>query len=85
MIVDFLMKGVIGLLTGVLDLVPSYSLPDSVTGAGATIGGGIGQIDGIIPVVTIGLCLAVILAFRLFLFAWSIIVFVYDRFPLKAT
>jgi len=85
MVLDAIIKVVITLLTGILGLVPSFSFSDTMWSAGQNIGGALATINGVVPVGTIGECLAVILGVRGFLFVWGLIVFVYDRIPFKAS
>lgn len=73
------------LVGGLLGMVPAFALPESVTSAGASVGGTLGSVNGIFPVVTLGACLAAVLALWVFVNAWGLIVMVYDRIPFKAT
>lgn len=85
MIIDAIVKVVTALLTGILGLVPAYTLNGSFTSAGAGLGSALGAINGVFPVGTLGACLGVVLSARLFMLAWNLIVFIYDKFPAKAT
>lgn len=85
MLIDGLAMLFIGILNGVLGLVPSFSLPGGFGDAGAGIGSALGAVNQWVPVSTIMLCIAAVLACRVFLVVWSLVVFIYDRVPLKAT
>lgn len=85
MILNWCVKAVVAILTGVLDLIPSWSLPPSLTSSAADIGTALGNVNGVFPIADIAIALGIVVAGRTFLFAWSLIVFVYDRLPFKAT
>lgn len=85
MLIDGLAILFIGLLSGVMGLVPAFSLPSGFGDAGGGIGSVLAAVNQWVPVTTIMMCIAAILACRLFLIVWSLVVFIYDRVPLKAT
>lgn len=85
MIINIIVGVLFAVLTAVFGLVPAYTLPAGVTGAGATLGAPLAALNGVFPVTTLAECVAVVLAARAFLFAWRVIVFIYDRLPFKAT
>lgn len=85
MIVDAVIKIVVTLLTGCLGLVPSFTLDSAALDLGKNLGGSLSTVNGVIPVTDIGEVLVLIVGVRGLMFVWSLIVFVYDRFPFKAT
>jgi len=85
MILDAIIGLVVTLLTGLLGMIPAYSLPDSILSAGATIGETVGTINGVVPIVTMGACLAALIGVRMFIWIWQLVVFIYDKIPAKAT
>lgn len=85
MILDLIVKAAVSLFKALLALFPAYSLPDQVKGLGDTIGSAVAGLNGVVPVVTIGACLAVVLAARVFLFLVGLLVWVYNLIPFKAT
>lgn len=70
---------------GVLGLLPTMSLPAGLTDSMAGIGTRAAALDGIVPVYVLGVCIAAVIGVKLALLAWGVIVFIYDRFPFKAT
>lgn len=85
MVTQLLFTLFLGLLSGLISLFPAWSLPGSMSGWGAQVGGALSSVAGIFPVVTLGLCLAAVLASWLFIIGFQALVFVYKLIPLKAT
>lgn len=85
MITTFLVKAVVVVLTGVLSLIPVWSLPVELTSSSGDIGSALAAVNGVFPIADVGICLGIVVAARTFLFAWALIVFLYDRIPFKAT
>lgn len=85
MIIDAIVSVVVGIFTGVLGLLPSYELPDSITNLGSSVGEAVGTLNGVFPVGTLGVCIGLMIAARLFLFAFGLAVWVYEHIPFKAT
>lgn len=85
MILDWIMGALIGLWTGILALFPSYTLPDSVSSVGSSLGASVATINGIFPVVALGGCLVVMIGARLFIVLWAGIAWVYAKIPFKFT
>lgn len=71
-------------LTGALGLLPTYDPPDFGS-LGTALGSGLASANALFPVTTLGVCLAVVLGFRLFLLVWDAIIWLYRLIPLKAT
>lgn len=84
MIVDFIVTLVFGFLTGLLALIPTFTLP-SLSGFGTSVGGTIGAASGYFPVGTLGFCMAAVLLCRLWLLGWTFAVWLYRLIPFKAT
>lgn len=85
MIVDAIIGVLLSLFTGVIGLLPSWQVPSSITDLGGTLGGALSGLNGVFPVGTLGLCLAMMVGCRLFVFAWGLIVWVYRLVPFKLT
>lgn len=85
MVTDAVVSILVGFLTGVLSLLPAYSLPAAVAGFGPELGSKIDAWNGVLPVVTIGQVLAATVGLRLFILAWAVVVWLYDKIPFKAT
>lgn len=85
MIPDLFMSLISTVLTGALSLVPEWEFPSSWAGGAASLGSSAGSVNGIFPVVTLAVVCGALLLLRMLLFAWDLIVFVYDRIPLKFT
>lgn len=85
MIVQLVLDIVLGALTGILGLVPTFTVPASVTNFGTSMGSAVAGANGVFPVVTLGVVIGALLALRLAMFVWHGIVFVYKLIPLKGT
>lgn len=85
MITDAIVETLMGVLTGVLGLMPAYSLPAQIDDLGATLGGPVAGINGVFPIVTLGSGLAALIAVRLFLYLVAVVQWVYELVPFKAT
>lgn len=85
MILDALVIAVTTLMTGFLGLFPAFEFDSEMLSAGSGLGGAISGLNGIVPIVAIGQCILIVLACRLALAGWDLIVFIYDRFPGKFT
>ena len=84
MLLDAIVKLLVGFVNGVFALFPAWEMPAWLTN-NAGVGGFIGSLNGVFPVATLGLCGAAVLGFYLLTFVWDVVVFVYDKFPFKAT
>jgi hypothetical protein len=73
------------LMGGLLGLFPSYTLPDSVTNLGSTVGDAVATANGIFPVVTLGICIGIVAAVWLLLAAFDALMFVWRALPFKAS
>lgn len=78
MIFDGLVNLLMGVLTGVFALLPSYT-PDfpSFAGFGAAIGGA----NSAFPVVTLGVCILSLLGLQFFLFGVTLVTWIWDKVP----
>lgn len=85
MIVDLIVTTLLAVLEGFISLFPAWELPASLTTFGTSIGASLGTINGIFPVVTLGVCLAAILLCWLFIIGFQALVFIYRLVPFKAT
>jgi hypothetical protein len=84
-ILDALAVIAFSLVRAILQLVPAYTLPTQVTSSAGSFGGAAGSVNAIFPVGTLALCLGAVIACRLFLFVWDLVISVYKLFPFKAT
>jgi len=85
MILDALIGLVVGLFTGILGLIPAYSPDARLSSFGTSLGSSVAGLDGVFPVVALGACIGIVLAVRLFIAAWDLLVFLYHAIPFKAT
>lgn len=85
MIFDALAGFLLVVVSGVLGLFPAYTLPGSLSDFSASVGGWVTTANGFFPVTTLGVCIGLVLAARLFVLAVRLVVFVYDLIPLKFT
>lgn len=84
MILDLIVAIVLGLLTGVLALIPAYDMP-SMSGFGSSLGSNIGALNGYFPVITLGVSLLLIIGARVMVFAFDTAIKLYELIPLKFT
>lgn len=85
MIIDAIVNILFAVLQGVLGLLPVLDLPAGLTVSASGLGDGLATANTFFPVTTLGTCLGIVLAVRLFLFAWDFLVWLYDKVPFKAT
>lgn len=86
MITDFLVSFVLGLLTGLLSLIPDWS-PDlsGLHVAFSEVAAAVQMLNGYFPVDVLGVCVGLLFTVKLAIAAWHGLIFVYDKFPFKAT
>lgn len=82
---DIIVRTVMDILSGVMGMFPAYSLPGTVTQLGSSVGSAVAAANGVFPVVTLGVCIAVAISARLFIAAWAGIAWVYNKIPAKFT
>ena len=86
MIVDAIITILVGLLGGILAVLPAWSMPTLLTSTWpGDIASAVGWANGFFPVYDLGLSLAILLGIRVLMSAWKIAVWLYDRFPFKFT
>lgn len=85
MIFDAIVGVLSAVLEGVFALLPTMSLPAGLVESSGGVGAVAAGLNGIVPVQTLGGCLVAVLAVRLFIALWAVVVWIYDRFPFKAT
>lgn len=85
MILDLIVKVLLSVFSGFISLFPAWQLPDSMTGFASSLGASVSTINGIFPVVTLGVCLAALVSTWLFVGAFQAVVFVYRLVPFKAS
>lgn len=85
MITDFALSAVFGLAEAFLGFLPDWSPPDSIPTTSVSLGIQAHNLDAYTPVGLVFICLAAILGYKVVLTVWRFVVFVYDRFPFKAT
>lgn len=86
MIIDSLIEIVVALFRAILGLLPEWSLTLPETGSAFQfLGGAVRLISGYFPVYVLFVCVGIYLAARLFFSSWSLIVWLYEKFPFKAT
>lgn len=85
MIVDVLIGLMVSMFTGVIGLLPAWAPPDSITNFGESVGSAVAGVNGVFPVVTLGICIAMMIGVRLFVLAWGLLIWVYKLVPFKFT
>lgn len=87
MIITALVSLVTAIVQAVLSLIPQWSVdPASTVGEYSnTFATVAGSLDGYVPERLGLICLGVLVALRLFMFAWKGVLFVYGLIPFKAT
>lgn len=81
MITDFVLDAIFGGIGALLGLAPSVTFPDTSGGTSGAWGIGIiHNMNNIVPISTAVSCLLALLALRVAMQAWDILVFVYHQF-----
>jgi hypothetical protein len=84
-IFDKIAAVLLGVLNGVLGLLPSWSLGLDLSGWGEGFGSALAMASGWFPVGILGTCLLTILGLKAALFGWDLLVFLYRLIPGKLT
>lgn len=84
-IVDALVNALCSMLKAVLMMIPAYSLPQGLSALSGTLGESLAAGNAYFPVASLGIALGIALGARVFIAAWAVLVWVYDKFPFKAT
>lgn len=85
MISDAVIGLVVGLLRGLLALIPGWEPPPDAGDFGVQAGGVVGMLSGYFPITALVVAIGLIYGFRIVMTVWTALVFVYDRLPFKAT
>lgn len=85
MITDFILEVMFGLATALVGFLPDWVPPAGLVTNASTLGVQFSQMNSYAPVSLLGVCLGLVLAVKVALSAWRLAVFVYDRFPFKAS
>lgn len=82
MITNFLISTALGIVTGLASLLPSWSVDTSaVTGASSNVGYILTGFNSYLPETMVVTCLGILLAVKLALFTWRVILAVYRLIP----
>lgn len=84
MIFDAIVGVLLGLVEGVLGLIPAWN-PPNLAAFATTVGNSVSTANTIFPVTTLGACLLVVIGFKLLLNLVDLVGFVYAKIPFKAT
>lgn len=79
MIIDAILSILIGFLTGILGMFPTYSLDLGQFGTG--LGGSLAGINSVFPATTLGLCIAIVLGLRLVIAVIALLAWIWDKIP----
>lgn len=85
MILDRIISAIVGLVSGVLGLFPSWSFGLDLESTGSTLGQALGVADNYFPVGIVLTCLGVVLGLKVALLVFNAVVFVYRLIPGKFT
>ncbi|MCW3038203.1 MAG: hypothetical protein JWM31_108 [Solirubrobacterales bacterium] len=86
MIVKWVFDAVAAVLTGLLSLIPAWAMPAQATANTAqTFGSMFAWANGYAPIFHILAAVGVVLGFQVLVSGWTVLVWVYDRIPFKAT
>lgn len=84
MILDAIISLAVAAFTAILSLIPSFSFNGGFE-FGELIGTWMSTANGFFPMNTLAMCILAILGVYVFVFAVRVIVFVWDKFPFKAS
>lgn len=83
MILDAIFGAVLGVIRGVLALLPEWAPdPDAVADVAATITGAATGTNAFFPMVTIVICLTALIGLKIILSGWELVRAVWDMLPL---
>ena len=86
MVVDAIVNIVLGLLNSLIGLIPAWEVPAALTESfGPNFAGMVAWANGYFPMFDLAICLGIIIGVQGVLFVVRLVVFIYDRIPLKAT
>lgn len=86
MITQFIIDSISGVLTGLLALLPLWEFPATATrSVAAEIGQKAAWGNGYFPLTHLMIAVGIFVGFRSFGAIWTVIVWIYDRIPLKFT
>lgn len=86
MITDVFITVLVGLFGGILAALPEYTLPPELTqDFPVDVATYVSWANGYFPVYHAGIALGVLLGVRLLMTAWTVVVWVYEKFPFKFT
>jgi len=85
-IIDSVLGLIVNLIRGLFDLIPVWS-PDlgSLNVSFHRVGQAAGILNGYFPIAVLAIGLGIIFAARLIIAAWYLLVWIYEKLPLKAT
>lgn len=85
MIIDAIVGILFGIIKGLLGLLPVLDLPAGLVVSASGLGDGLATANTFFPVTTLGTCIGIVLAVRLFVFGWDFLVWLYEKLPFKMT
>lgn len=86
MIVEWVVSLVLGIVQGLLSLLPTWEVDTSAFDEmGTDLASLVLKVDAYVPVVTLLACFAIRMGVWVFMSFWRALVFVYDLIPFKAT
>lgn len=86
MIVDAILELLMAVLGGIVNLLPAFSLPSALTvDVPSQLASAVNMANAYFPVRDLGVCIGILLGFRLVVAAWSFASWVYDKIPGKFT
>ena len=82
MIVNAFIELISAIVSGVLSLVPDWTVDVTALAAvGGSIGSTASTLNGYFPVATVGVVLVLLLALQVGLLLWRVVIFVYNLIP----
>ena len=80
MVTEFIIGMTCGIISGFLDLMPSFTIDmSSLAAAGEAIGRA-GALEAYFPVTTLFICFALVLGLKLWMLGYRLVLFVYHQF-----
>ncbi len=81
MVIEALIDTIVGIVRGLLSLVPMWAPDaDALDTGGMTVGSFASAMNGYFPVTVLGVCLGLVFGFKAVLWVWRIAVFIYHQF-----
>lgn len=85
MIIEWLVRFVLGVIKGLIALIPEFELPEIPPEGFGELTRWLNAVNAIFPIDTLFTILGIALALWMGVFVWKFVLWLWDRLPFKAT